>query len=153
MVVAAPSALPAGGQSFLGDFRTTVKLDLGRRGLPFLGAGWGDPAPSGPAVERTVPGGEAELIVPLSRTADLVVRAELRPLTGSDIDESFVEMEVNGQPSRRRPFRHGWHSYEWRVPRSAWRLGSNQLWLRSVPARRLGVRKLHLLLTPGPNPE
>jgi hypothetical protein len=146
-------ALPAGGQSFLGDFRTTVKLDLGRRGLPFLGTGWGEPAPSGPAVERTVPGGEAELIVPLSRTADLVVRAELRPLTGSDIDESFVEMEVNGQPSRRRRFRHGWHSYEWRVPRSAWRLGSNQLWLRSVPARRLGVRKLHLLLTPGPNPE
>jgi len=145
-------ALPAGGQSFLGDYRTTVKVDLGRRGLPFLGAGWGEPVPSGPAVERKVPGGEAELIVPLSRTADLVVRAELRPLARNDIGEGVVEMEVNGVPSRSRRLRRGWNSYEWLVPRSAWSLGPNQLWLRSVPARGLGVRKLHLLLPRGPHP-
>jgi hypothetical protein len=103
----------------------------------------------------------AEILVPLARTGDIIVRVSALPFS-ADTAAHHLSIAVNGVSLPAQRMSDAWASYEWTVPASAWTAGFNQLLIRSSAAtspatlhlssdtRRLGVavRDVSLTLQP-----
>ena len=136
-----------------------VALAFGPQLQPFLGPGWHEAEPAGFRWTRER---EAELLLPLRSAAPTQVRLRAMPFVATGHAVGSLSIAVNGIGSEALSMKAGWGFYEWAVPTSAWRVGTNLLEIRTPPPaspralgtgedpRELGIAVSTLTLTRRP---
>jgi hypothetical protein len=136
-----------------------VELSFGSQVRPFLGSGWHEAERAGFRWTRER---DAELLLPLASVATTRVRLRAMPLATAGHAAGALALAVNGSGFEPLSMKAGWGFYEWAVPASAWRAGTNVVTIRtgapasphslgaSEDARALGVALSTLTLTRRP---
>jgi hypothetical protein len=128
-------ALLAGGAELLGDdAQPWARLALGPDGAGYFGDGWHAPERDGPDEFRWTAAPEAELLLPLARIGTIRVQVLARPPEDA-LPAGTIDLRLGRVTTEARALRPGWASYEWTVPASAWRLGTNPVIVRTTPLR------------------
>ncbi len=116
-----------------------VELSFGSQLEAFLGPGWNEAEPGG---FRWTCERDAELLLPLASVAPTRVRLRAMPLVAAGHPAGVLAIAVNGVGGEAFSMNAGWGFYEWAIPASAWRTGTNLLTIRTgAPAspRALGA--------------
>ena len=107
------------------EFRLALDADA----EPFLGPGWHSAEGFG---FRWTSAGEAIVLVPVAAPTDLVIRARAMPLGAG----STLAVALGDAPAEARPAAAGWNTYEWSLPSSSVRAGTNRL---RIVSSRTGI--------------
>jgi 4-amino-4-deoxy-L-arabinose transferase-like glycosyltransferase len=121
--------------ALLGDVdpeASELAIAFGSEARPFLGAGWHDAEPDG---LRWTAAEEADVLLPLEAGAGWRLRLRAMPLAGAGEAPPQLELAIDGVALAMRPLRPGFGDYDFEVPASHLRAGTQRLTLRVARLR------------------
>jgi len=109
------------------DEADTERLAFGAQDETLLGQNWHAAESSEGFDFRWTSGRNAEVLMPLERTAHAIVRVHAKPFTYPGAAVQSIALSINGADLPARTMSNDWAAYEWNVDERYWFAGFNRV--------------------------